>query len=149
MIDWNELEARHARYTEALKKGNEATKAAIFKVLAATPITRIVVSFDGCGDSGQIEDIEAFSGADRAVLPEVLIDIQETTWSNDQSFTRTGVRLGEAIESLCYGYLEEKHAGWENNEGASGEFVFDVAAARLELAFSARFTSTEDYSHSF
>ncbi len=33
----------------------------------------------------------------------------------------------DAIERLAYDFLEETHDGWENSDGAYGDFIFDVA----------------------
>jgi hypothetical protein len=57
--------------------------------------------------------------------------------------------LRQAIETLCYGYLEHEHGGWENNDGAYGEFTFDVAGRRIDLEFNARFTDSTLFNHSF
>src|SRR3546814_5572861 len=45
-----------------------ANKAALFDVLTAVGITSVVVSFDGYGDSGQIEGIEARNADDEVAL---------------------------------------------------------------------------------
>lgn len=38
--------------------------------------------------------------------------------------------IADAIESLAFDLLTASHAGWENNDGAYGEFRLDVAAGR-------------------
>jgi len=45
-----------------------ANKAALFEALAAAGIVTVVVSFDGYGDSGQIEAIEAHNEQGEATL---------------------------------------------------------------------------------
>jgi hypothetical protein len=50
--------------------------------------------------------------------------------------------LPEAAEELCYGYLEQEHGGWENNDGGQGEFTFNVAERRIELDFNARLSDS-------
>ena len=57
--------------------------------------------------------------------------------------------ISETIEHLVYDALSETHGGWENNEGAYGEFVFDVASGEIQLDYNERITSTEFYSHTF
>ena len=53
-------------------------KAALFDALAAEGITSVVVTFDGSGDSGQIEEITAFSGENElSDLPEGSIEHRE------------------------------------------------------------------------
>jgi hypothetical protein len=51
--------------------------------------------------------------------------------------------LSDALYQLAYDCLEEKHAGWENNEGAFGEFTFDVAARTATLDFNWRFIDSK------
>ena len=58
--------------------------------------------------------------------------------------------LREAVEVLCYDYLEQEYGrGWEDNDGAFGEFTFDVPERRIALDFNARFTDHTHHSHTF
>jgi hypothetical protein len=57
--------------------------------------------------------------------------------------------LREAVEELCYGYLEQENAGWENNDGAFGEFNFDVAERRIALDFNQRFIDYTQHDYTF
>ena len=56
-------------------------------------------------------------------------------------------QLERAIEELAYDALSDLHGGWENNDGAYGEFVFDTAKRSISLAYYERYTATEDYDH--
>ena len=54
-----------------------STKAKLFDLLQAAGIARVAVAFDGQGDSGQIEDISAFSEANKPIkLPGRRLSIQ-------------------------------------------------------------------------
>ena len=55
----------------------------------------------------------------------------------------------DAVEALAYAFLEETHGGWENNEGAFGEFTFDVAERTITLDYNERFESSEYSQHLF
>ena len=55
--------------------------------------------------------------------------------------------MHDAIERLAYDLLEETHGGWENNEGAYGEFVFDVAERTIRLEYNERVMETEYSEH--
>jgi hypothetical protein len=109
-------------------------------VLAEAGIHTVTIAFDGCGDSGQIEGIEAFNADnDPAVLPDnrpVRLQSGET-------------RLREAIETLAYAYLEATHGGWENNEGAYGTFVFTVPGRTIALEHNERFVDVATHNHVF
>ncbi|MCA0404806.1 MAG: hypothetical protein LCH39_01470 [Proteobacteria bacterium] len=126
-----------------------ANKAAIFAALAGAGVVSVAVTFDGYGDSGQIESIDARDAASAAlVLPDHTIENVAIIWAQKapgpQPMTWT-----EAIEHLVYDALSETHGGWENNEGAYGEFVFDVPAQEIRLDYNERVTSTDFYSHTF
>lgn len=125
-----------------------ANKTALFDALAASGITQVTVSFDGYGDSGQIEDISAIGAGGHMALPETEISIATTSWGNAE-ITEHRMAVREAVEQLVYDCLAQTHPGWENNDGAYGEFTFDVAARVIALEHNERFTATETYAHEF
>ena len=126
------------RRAEAVRPDN---KTALFDALAAAGITLVTVTFDGSGDSGQIEDITAQSDDRTVDLPQGEITIAK--------LTAISMSVEAAIEQLAYDFLSEAHGGWENNDGAYGEFSFDVAARTITLDYNERYTATEFYSHEF
>lgn len=140
-----------ARY-EAYRQGSAAlvasNKARLMAVLAAAGITSIVVAFDGVGDSGQIDSVAAKAGDEEAALPQMEVELTRMEFGSD-AVMRVTQPLPEAIELLCYALLESEHGGWENNDGAYGAFVFDVAAATIALDFNYRIETTENHSHLF
>src|SRR3546814_3708369 len=95
-------------------------KTALFDVLAAAAVTTVVVSFDGYGDSGQIESVEARAGDDVVDLPAITVTQAAALWDGSGSEESTPL-LTDAIESLAHDLLTDTHAGWENNDGAYGE----------------------------
>jgi hypothetical protein len=44
------------------------------------------------------------------------------------------------IENVCYDSLSIHDYGWEDNDGAYGEFVFDVAEREITLEINERYT---------
>lgn len=142
-FDRNDRE--YARLAEELLPSN---KAALFGVLAAAGIETVTVTFDGYGDSGQIENIEARAGAETISLPSDPIEIARTTWGNPE-IERLTQTVQEAIETLVYDFLRQVHAGWEINDGAYGEFTFDVAERTVKLDYNERYIESENYSHDF
>lgn len=123
-----------------------ANKAALFGALAAAGIVTVVVTFDGYGDSGQIESVDARDSHGDVALPENLVEIATAPWDGSGAL-RQLVPVAEAIETLAYRFLEQTHCGWENNDGAYGEFTFDVAAQTITLDHNSRYTAVESYSH--
>jgi hypothetical protein len=52
----------------------------------------------------------------------------------------------EATSLLTF---SSKHGGWENNEGAYGEFTFDVAQRTITLDYNERVETSEYSQHMF
>jgi hypothetical protein len=142
---WETRERERARLAAEIGPGN---KAAVFEILARAGITLVTVGFDGCGDSGQIESIEAYAGDTAAEFPPGQIELAEPG-SAGGKVERSLFTLADAIEKLAYGFLEETHGGWENNDGAYGEFTFDVKNRTITLAYNERYTDSEYCEHVF
>jgi hypothetical protein len=121
-------------------------KTALFDALAAAGITTIVVSFDGYGDSGQIERVEARDATGEISLPNTHVELAIARYDEDDP-DRHCLPLDRAIEELAYDALADLHGGWENNEGAYGDFVFDIEKRTISLDYHERYTATEDYSY--
>lgn len=148
MSDINSVMSDFQRHADAIRKANELNKGPIFDALAAAGITTVTVEFDGYGDSGQIENVTAAAGDASADLPAVSITIHSAKWGSETLDTKD-LLLASAIEELCYDYLSEQHGGWENNDGAFGDFAFDVASRSVILTFSERYTDTNTFNHVF
>jgi len=144
----DDLENSYKRHLEALSRTNALNKTAVFDALAAANATTVNVKFDGEGDGGQIEEVSLFVGLVSTPLPEVQIEIQHVSWGSEEVLTHK-TSLQEAIETLCYDFLSQEHDGWENNDGAFGEFVFDVEKRRIELDFNGRYSDYVNHSHTF
>lgn len=91
-------------------------------------VTRVAADYDGYGDSGQFEGVRLYRAAE---------DIGETL----------DARIVDAVRDHFYDLLEVRHGGWENNDGAFGEFVWNLETDQLSQSHSTRFmeTSTESY----
>ena len=143
---WAAVEAQHAARTRLADEVRPANKAAVLAALAAAGITAVFVTFDGAGDSGQIESINACACEVAAELPVVDVEIGSPLWDGSGVETRT-LPLGEAIERLAYDLLAETHGGWETHDGAFGEFTFDVAGDAIRLDYNERFETSEYSGH--
>ena len=140
-----EREAARSALFETLRPINQS---AIFDVLSSAGIVALVVAFDGYGDSGQIESITATGSDGEIDLPEDSIEYASPAYGDvGETVRKTTMPLVEAVETLCYDLLRQTHAGWENNDGAFGDFAFDVAARSIGLDHSERYTAIESYSH--
>jgi hypothetical protein len=143
--DWDAKSAAFGRLRAELQPCN---KTALFDALAAAGVTHVVLSFDGYGDSGQIENIKVKAGDTIVAMPEAEIEIARAEWAQPEP-QRSLVSLANAIEGLVYDLLDERHCGWENNDGAYGDFTFDVAARSITLDYNERITDSEYSQHIF
>jgi hypothetical protein len=125
----------------------------IFAALAEAGIHKLTVGFDGSGDSGQIDDIEAWStdqvwstGDNRIPVPSSRkLQLASPVPGNPP----VEMTLQDAIETLAYDCLEETHWGWENNDGAFGTFVFNVPDRTITLEHNERYTELNTSTHEF
>ena len=144
MTDAQDLQLRWARFSAAISKANSLNKGIVFGALSAAGITHVAIGFDGEGDSGQIDGAAAFAGDKSVDFPTATVKIYRAQ-SGCEELSTQETSLRDAVEELCYACLEQEHGGWENNDGAFGEFAFHVAERKIALDFNGRFT---DYSHS-
>jgi hypothetical protein len=143
--DWETKTAAHDRLRAELQPCN---RTALFDALTTAGVTRVVVSFDGYGDSGQIENIEVKTGDATVAMPETEIEVACAEWGQAEP-VHSLVSVANAIEALAYDLLGQAYCGWEDNEGAYGEFTFDVAARSITLDYNQRFTDSEYSQHIF
>jgi hypothetical protein len=93
-------------------------------------VEHVHVEYDGCGDSGCIESITCTDGQGRAVDLAGRLAISE-----------------EQLFDLFYDLTQARHPGWENNDGASGEFDWTLAADALKHTHNDRFTDYNTTEH--
>ena len=55
----------------------------------------------------------------------------------------------DAIETLAYDFLGQTHGGWENSDGAYGDFTFDVADRTITLDYNERHMESDYSQHVF
>jgi hypothetical protein len=75
-------------------------------------------------------------------LPDDKLAVAQADSGSDATHEE-GEPLKGIIETLAYDLLESEHGGWENNEGAYGEFRFDVADRTITLGCHIRLSSSE------
>jgi hypothetical protein len=146
--DPNDFTRRWAEYEKRAAEFHPANKARVFAALRQACITLVTVTFDGEGDSGQIENIEAIADQIDVALPDLMVEIVLLHFGDDEP-EHLSQPLKEAVETLTYFYLGQTHYGWEINEGSYGDFVFDVAAETVTLDYNERIASTENFIHQF
>ena len=121
-------------------------KTVILPRLQDAGIARVEIRFDGCGDSGAVEECACLDVAGAGIpCPDVTL-LEGEAGSVDRTGSREPQSLGQALEQLTYLALERHHPGWEINDGACGQLVIDVAEATFVLDCSLRFIATDDHS---
>jgi len=133
----------------------------LFDTLAQTKVSSIEVSFEGCGDSGQIESVDYTDangkGIDEAYLNKTIVKGSATTaYMQYDEKTKQLVdgkskegTIREIIEEICYDKLGASHGGWELNEGSYGTFHFDVAGRKVRLEYNERIEEVRTSEESF
>jgi len=116
----------------------------IFDICEREGVKSFTVSFEGSGDSGQIEDV-GLDGKIRKLPVEGAKISEGTRWLNGKGSEvfRDANDLEDLITSVCYQVLESACGGWEINDGAYGEFVFDVKKRAVQLDFNERVMESE------
>jgi hypothetical protein len=142
---WDRQEREHASRADDLLPAN---KAVLFDALAAANIAAVIVTFDGHGDSGQIENIEAKTRDGTVLLPAATVEIARPVWGNND-IDRQNLSIHDAIEALVYSFLGQSHDGWENSDGAYGDFTFDVADRTITLDYNERHMESDHSQHVF
>lgn len=156
--DFETYQARYATFLRLTEEAAPANKAALFEVLTAAGIHTVGVMFDGSGDAGQIESIHAFAGqpVDAGVAggcvslpaPETLVPFSVVDWERMQIISRPQ-SARDVIETMAYSLLEQTHAGWENNDGAYGQFTFTVGSRTITLEYNERHMESDYHEHEF
>jgi hypothetical protein len=145
IADWDTRQAAYDRLNAELLSRN---KERLFDSLSAASVTAVVVAFDGYGDEGQIRNIEVKAGEQVVAMPAENIELARAVWDKAMAECST-VSVTDAIEHFVYVLLDKTHCGWENNDGAYGDFIFDVAARTITLDYNERYTSSENFQHVF
>lgn len=131
----------------------------MFDLLGGVGVESFVVTFDGGGDDGQIEESSEFKPQKKSVLKkaEALLEevVEGAKVSNGTRYGPNGSEqmwkenptLNEIIESVCYESLEKVSGGWEINEGSYGSFHFDVKKRKMTLDFNERVIDSNNFQY--
>jgi hypothetical protein len=148
---------------DQIKKGDRVKYHSnlLFDTLAQTKVSSIEVSFEGCGDSGQIESVDYTDangkGIDEAYLNKTIVKGSATTaYMQYDEKTKQLVdgkskegNVREIVEEICYDKLGASHGGWEINEGSYGTFLFDVSTRKVTLEYNERIEEVRTSEESF
>lgn len=122
----------------------------LFDLLKKEKVKTFSVSFDGAGDSGQLEQIELNDKILKKKVEGVKIPAG-TQWGPDgkTQLWEDAKTIENVIESVCYEVLEQVCGGWEIDEGSYGGFLFDVKERKVTLDFNERITEVRSREYDF
>lgn len=140
MTDTESFDATHKRYLQQLQACRIANLKSLTDALSAHGIATVTLSFDGCGDQGQIESTTLSDANGNSVAaPDTTLSIRVTEGPDSEPSSHTKA-LREAIEDFAYDALGELYLGWQDNDGSFGTITIDVAENRASLEINERFT---------
>ena len=157
-IDMKDIMEQIRKSQEKKAEKSKVNAKALFDTLSDTRVVSIEVTFDGCGDSGQINDIifTDYRGKElscpKLVVKGSHLGHQHKWDEKKKEFVEVGGGEGDVsaiVEEICYDRLGAYHGGWEINEGSYGTFNFDVLNRKIELEFNERVESVRSSSESF
>ena len=117
-------------------------------------VTSAEVTFDGYGDSGQIESV-TIKANDKNVTDELTdkkvddyvqhVAVGYSSGDKRKHCWECDVTCQSAVEDICYGILQSNHCGWEINGGSFGVFAFvvtDEGELKIHLDMNERVEDT-------
>jgi hypothetical protein len=127
----------------------------VYDLLGGVGVESFIVSFDGGGDSGQVETPCEFKPEESAKQAEALLGevVKGSRVSDGQRYSPSGMEhiwrddptLERLIDGLCYEVLETVAGGWEINEGSHGTFHFDANKRKMTLDFNERVVQDNNF----
>jgi len=142
---WEAFEEEERRYRNVADGIRSHNIGAIFDELRSAEISSLEVDFDGGGDSGQIGGITLLGASQDILLPTSTVNVLEPK-RDGSGYDTTAMGFEEALEALIFALLEEIQAGWECEDGAFGEFTFDVPQRSITLDFNERVSDVHSQS---
>ena len=139
---------RDQEFVRLCKSTLAENKTALFEALANAGIDIVEVTFNGYADSGQVDEAVIDGEGAEADLRLIDIEIARVGWGSP-AVVRETLSVKDAIEKLVYDLLQQTYGGWEINQGAYGDFLFDVGDRTVTLNFNERIETSEYTQHVF
>jgi hypothetical protein len=110
-------------------------------------VGKVVISFAGAGDSGEIDDMYLESPSGEFIeMPNDMISWTKQVYGSQQSETKQ-VKLRDALEDIGYRVLDETGMDWYNNEGGQGNvyLILEGEIFNVRVDMEVNYTSHEDH----
>lgn len=99
-------------------------KREVSKFMKEHGISRVLLEFDGSGDSGQINSIELVGNNDKSLLLTEITGwwtehkYSQGTWTKNISKMKS--TLADLLEDIAFSVLSSRYGGWEIDAGSFG-----------------------------
>lgn len=123
--------------------------------LQSLGVEKVIVSFSGAGDSGQIEYIECFGSTNKTIdiVNQTLswptrrstFDHQTHRWVRD--VTEETQSLQSVLDQVVCDALETEGLDWYNDEGGQGTLTIDLKQdpPKINIEVGINYTRTEEH----
>ena len=128
---------------------NEQEKTTLLTQLNLLGAKRVVVTFQGGGDDGQIDEVYMINNNETFIdIPNDMIAWTTLTYGDQQSEPKQ-TKLIDALEDLCSRALDNTGLDWYNNDGGQGNLVIDFTdnPPSIKLNVGINHTTTDDYQY--
>jgi hypothetical protein len=134
-------------YGRRRRAAREMSKVSVMAALKACGITKVVIRYDGYGDSGGVEEcsVEGGQGQESLAMP---VQTAIVDWPLAEKAIHTAP-LREVLETLAMECVAADHDGWENNEGGSGDVTFDPVADTITVSHTENYIASQDFIHTY
>jgi hypothetical protein len=135
------------RYNRLKRESQTEDRATVMAALKACGITKVVIRYDGYGDSGGVEEcsVEGGQGQESLAMP---VQTAIVDWPLAEKAIHTAP-LREVLETLAMECVAADHDGWENNEGGSGDVTFDPVADTITVSHTENYIASQDFIHTY
>jgi hypothetical protein len=121
------------------------------KLLRTMGVTSVTCTYDGSGDSGDMQDIMLVSGAlvgenSSKSLQNFVDRHVSTVETSKQLFTQ---KMADALENALWKIVSDNFPGWENEDGAFGEIDVTVEDGKIKVEHNQRYTEVNTYEKEF
>lgn len=124
---------------------NKAHVKQILEMLKGAGADKIIVEFDGSGDSGSVHSVDIYDNQNKLVRLNfgVAYAVTSSSWKDGKWEQKEEVKMmpvTEALETFCYDMLEKTGVDWYNNDGGFGQLTITLDPVEVQLEVNQRYT---------
>lgn len=123
----------------------------LFAQLRLHNVAKIVIAFEGAGDSGSIDDVSLMDASDKHVTTPTTTILWTSEDYHDAGKPKD-TTLRNALEDLGYQMLDKTGVDWYNNDGGYGDITIDISDIdNIDVVFdmNQRYTEVENSQFDF